>query len=112
MKHKLIIKIEKEQKLLEQKALRQGLKALGLNDMQTNRVLDQFGWLQGVRTVHEEVDTLRIKKCLTRAQNAYLVALEDGIASLEKPLTLQNWTRAGQAMRRVFRQAAKEYVRD
>ena len=112
MKHKLIIKIDKEQKLLEQEALRQGLNALGMEAYHTDNILEHFRWLQSMKTVYQEAQTSRTKKCLVVAQDRYDCSLEAGLQSLNGLTTLKHWTRAGQAMNRVFRQATKEYIRD
>ena len=102
MVHKLIKKIEAEQRQLEDDAFSAGLSALGMSPVQVKAVLGRYQWLRAVKNIQKETKTARIEKVCQVAQESYMEALEKAISELSRPLKLADWTRAGKAMNRIF----------
>ena len=105
MSNKLIKKIEAEQREIDKNAFFAGMKALGFNQDQQKTVYSHYGWMMAISRIKEEIDTPRIQKVYKTAYESYMLSLTRTIRDLPEPLKLADWTRAGKAMRRVFKQA-------
>ena len=111
MTSKLICKIEKEQEVLEEKAVATALVALGINPTQRRQIMEDYAWLQNMKKIHQQCASARTTKCEEAAFKRYQSALDLGIQQLGAPLKVADWKRAGEAMNRVFCRAAKDRVR-
>ena len=100
---KIIQKIEREQILLEEKAMEAALTALGIQPLPKEKVMDDFRWLRSMKRIQKETQSERMKKNCEIAYDKYIASVETAIDSIAKPLKLKDWTRAGKAMADAFR---------
>ena len=105
MSNKLIKKIEAEQREIDNEAFFAMMKALGFSQAQQETVYSHYRWMRAISKIKEEVDTPRIQKVYQTARETYLLSLKRTIQDLPQPLKLADWTRAGKAMKHVFKKA-------
>ena len=104
MTHRLIKKIDVEQKKLEISALSAACQALGFSDESRKDVARHYEWLLTLQLIQKEIEpTDRMIKQLVHAKRNYIMSLERAIS--KAPLKVADWTRAGRAMQRVFKEA-------
>ena len=104
MTHKLIKKIDLEQKKLEIKAMSAACQAIGFPEERQKDVIRHYEWLLTLRLIQKEIEpTDRMTKQLVHAEQNYMMALERAIA--KTPLKVSDWTNAGHAMQRVYKEA-------
>lgn len=104
MQHKIIQKINAEQKELGVKAMSAACEALGFMPETQSDIVRHYEWLLALQLIQKKMEkTERMAKQQTYAEQNFLISLERAIA--KHPLKLSDWTNAGQAMQRVYRDA-------
>lgn len=104
MEHRLIQKINTEQKELELKAMTAACRAIGFSETEQQDVIRHYEWMLTLRLLQNKMEkTERMANQHTYAERNYLLALERAIA--KHPLKLSDWTNAGRAMQRVYKEA-------
>lgn len=96
--------IDAQQKELDIKAISAACHALGFSQETQNDVVRHYEWLLTLRLIQKKMEkTDNMIKQHMYAQQNYLFSLERAIA--KHPLKLSDWTKAGRAMQRVYKEA-------
>ena len=97
--------IDAQQKELDLNAMKAACQALGFSQECQNDVIRHYEWLLTLRLIQKKMEKTdnMVKQHMYAKQN-YLFSLERAIA--QHPLKRTDWTRAGHAMQRVYKEAS------